>query len=111
MATTTMQTAAAKWQTAKPKVIYLAIGLIAGPLLTGITGVQVLSGTARDQAHAGVVELQAMICSAQARTEVAEPGKLEWSARSDLAKKWAVMPGTAAADPDVASACARKLAS
>ncbi len=111
MSTTTMQTAAARWQTVKPKVVYLAIGLIAGPLITSFAGLQVLSGTARDQTRAGIVELQAMICAAQARTEVADTSKLEWTARSDLAKKWAVMPGATTADPDAASACARKLAS
>jgi hypothetical protein len=72
---------------------------------------QLWSGTAREQTRAGVVELQAVICAAQARTEVADTSKLEWSARTDLAKKWAVMPGAAAADPAVASACASKLAS
>lgn len=111
MSTTAMQTAATKWQTAKPKVMYFAIGLIAGPLLTSFAGWQVLSGTARDQTRAGVVELQAVICAAQARTEVADTSKLEWSARSDLAKKWAIMPGANTADPDVAGSCARKLAS
>jgi hypothetical protein len=106
-----MQTAAEKWRTAKPKVMYFVIGLIAGPLLTSFAGLQVLSGTARDQTRAGIVELQAVICAAQARTEVAETSTLEWTARSDLAKKWAVMPGATAADPDVTGACARKLAS
>jgi hypothetical protein len=106
-----MRTTATRWQTIKPKAVYLAIGLIAGPLLTSFTGLQVLSGTARDRTHAGVVELQATICAAQAHTEVADTGKLEWTVRSDLAKKWAVMPGATTADPDVASACAGKLAS
>lgn len=110
MATTTMKTAAAKWQTAKPKVMYLVIGLIAGPLLTSFTGLQVLSRTAQDQTHAGIVELQAVICAAQARTQVADATKLEWSARSELAKQWAVMPGATTAEPEVANACARKLA-
>lgn len=110
MSTTIMQTAATKWQTAKPKVVYFAIGLIAGPLLTSFTGFQVLSGTARDQTHAGLVELQAVICAAQARTQVADASKLDWSARTELAKQWAVMPGATAAEPEVASACARKLA-
>jgi hypothetical protein len=111
MSTTTMQTAAARWQTIKPRAIYLVIGLIAGPLLTSIAGLQVLSGTAREQTRAGVVELQAVICAAQARAEVADTSKLEWTVRTDLAKKWAVMPGATTADPAVASACAGKLAS
>ena len=111
MSTTTMHTAAARWQTIKPKIMYLVIGLIAGPLITSVAGLQVLSGTAREQTRAGVVELQAVICAAQARTEVADTSKLEWPARTDLAKKWAVMPGATTADPEVASTCAGKLAS
>lgn len=111
MAITSKSAAASTWESAKPKVMYLVIGLIAGPFITNFAGWQVLSGTARDQARAGVVELQAVICAAQARTEVADTGKLEWTARSDLAKKWAIMPGATTADPDVAGACARKLAS
>lgn len=104
-------TAAARWQTVKPKVIYFAVGLIAGPLITSFAGLQVLSGTARDQTRAGIVEVQAVICAAQVHAEVADTSKLDWNARADLGKKWAVMPGATTADPDVANACARKLAS
>jgi len=111
MSATTMQTATTRWQTIKPKVVYLVIGLVAGPLITSVAGLQVLSGTARDRAHAGIVESQAVICAARARTEVADTSKLEWTARTDLAKKWAVMPGATTADPEVASTCAGKLAS
>ena len=111
MSATTMPTTTTRWQTIKPKVVYLNIGLIAGPLITSVAGLQVLSGTARDRAHAGIIESQAVICAAQARTEVADTSKLEWTARTDLAKKWAVMPGATTADADVASTCAGKLAS
>lgn len=111
MSTTTAQAAALKWRTVRPKIIYFAIGLVAGPLITGVAGWQVLSGTARDRAHAGVVELQAAICAARARTEVADTSKMQWPARTELAKRWAVMPGATEADADVADVCARKLAS
>jgi hypothetical protein len=111
MSTTTMQTATARWQTVKPKLLYLVIGLIAGPIITSIAGWQVLSGTARDQLRTGLVEQQASFCAVNARTEIPDTSKLDYTARNDLAKKWAVMPGTATAASDVASACARKLAS
>jgi hypothetical protein len=106
-----MKTAASRWESAKPKLMYLAIGLIAGPIITSIAGWQVLSGTARDQLRAGLVEQQASYCAVNARTEVAEPSKLAYSARNDLAKKWAVMPGATTAEFTVVSACASKLAS
>ena len=109
MSVTTMQVAAARWQTIKPKAIYFAIGLIAGPLITSMAGWQVLSGTARDQLHAGLVEQQASFCAVNARTEVANTSELDYSARNELAKKWAVMPGATKAESDVTNACARKL--
>jgi hypothetical protein len=111
MSATTMKTAASRWESAKPKLMYLVIGLIAGPLITSLAGWQVLSGTARDQLRTGLVEQQASFCAVNARTEVTDTSKLEWTARAELAKKWAVMPGATAADPEVASTCARKLAS
>ena len=111
MSTTTMQTATARWHTVKPKLIYLVIGLIAGPIITSIAGWQVLSGTARDQTHAGIIEQQATFCAASARIEMPDTSKLDYTARNDLAKKWAVMPGTTTAESDVTNACARKLAS
>ena len=42
----------------------------------------------------------------------ASPGTalLDWRERTDLARKWAAMPGLAIVDPDVVSACAGKLA-
>ena len=108
MATTS--TAASKWESAKPKLTYFVIGLIAGPIITSIAGWQVLSGTARDQLQAGMVEQQATFCAANARIEVPDTSKLEYAARNELAKKWAVMPGTTTAASDVTNACARKLA-
>jgi hypothetical protein len=111
MSTTTMQTATARWQTVKPKLLYLVIGLIAGPIITSIAGWQVLSGTARDLVHASVIEQQATFCAANARTEMPDTSKLDYTARTVLAKKWAVMPGTKTAESEVTNVCARKLAS
>jgi hypothetical protein len=87
----------------------LAIGLIAGPLIANYAGWQVTSSTANAQLKAGVVEQQALFCDARARAEVPDPAPLGWSARRDLAQKWAVMPGASSADPAVISACADKL--
>lgn len=111
MSSTTMKTAASRWESIKPKLMYLVIGLIAGPLITNMAGWQVTSGNAQTRVRAGIVEQQALFCEAKARADVAAPSKLEWSARSDLAKKWAAMPGTTVTDSDVVSACANKLAS
>ena len=99
----------AQWVERKPQVIALAIGLVAGPLISNYLGWQVTSGNARTQVRAGIVEQQATYCEVRARTAVEAPGKLDWSARLELARKWSVMPGTDSADSDVANACERKL--
>ncbi len=100
----------ASWEANKPRIVALAVGLVAGPIITSMAGWQVTGGTAREMLRAGVIEQQAIFCEQRARADVKEPGKLEWAARNDLAKKWSVMPGAAAVDSDVTFACARKLA-
>ena len=105
-----MHTVSTKWETAKPMVFALAIGLVVGPLFSNYMGWQVTGSSARTQIQAGITEAQALVCAALARTENADPGKLDWSARNDLAKKWAVMPGATTADSSVIGACSGKLA-
>ncbi len=100
----------AKWRQYKPQLMALAIGLAVGPIFTNYMGWQLTVGAADARVRAGIVEQQAGFCEANARVDVKEPGKLEWSQRSDLAKKWAMMPGRSAVDSDVVSACAGKLA-
>jgi hypothetical protein len=107
---TTLQMLSARWQTAKPIVIALAVGLVTGPFISNAMGWQVTAGSSRAQARAGIVEQQASYCNMQARTENKDPGQLDWNARGALAKKWAMMPGTSAAEADVVSACSDKLA-
>ncbi len=102
--------AASKWAELKPVVFGVVIGLIAGPVLSGFSGFQVRTSAAQAAAHANIVELQAGICSAQARVENATPATLGWQAQNDLARKHAAMPGSTAVDPEVVYACAGKLA-
>jgi hypothetical protein len=106
----TMQQLQARWTTAKPIVIGLAFGLVLGPFISNYLGWQVTARSAREQAHAGMVEQQAAYCNIQARADVKDPDKLDWSARSALAKKWATLPGTSVVGSDVISACSDKLA-
>ncbi|HXP77824.1 MAG TPA: hypothetical protein VN823_27055 [Stellaceae bacterium] len=107
---TYVQTAQAKWQTAKPIVFALAIGLVAGPLISNYMGWQVTRGSAQTQMRENVTEQLAMVCASRAKAEVADTGALDWSARNELAKKWVVAAGAPLADLDVADACARRLA-
>jgi hypothetical protein len=107
---TSTQSAQAKWLAAKPILFALAIGLVAGPLISNYLGWQVTRGAAQTQMRDNVTEQLAMICATRAKAEVADTSKLDWSARNDLAKKWTVTAGAPLADLDVADACARRLA-
>jgi hypothetical protein len=107
---TNIQTAQAKWLAAKPIVFALAIGLVAGPLISNYMGWQVTRGTAQSQMRDNVTEQLAMVCAARAKADVTNTGALDWSARNALAKKWAVAAGAPLTDLDVADACARRLA-
>jgi hypothetical protein len=100
----------AKWLSIKPYLFPFAIGLVVGPLFTAYMGWQVTSSSARADIHAGIIKTHVAYCEARARIDVKEPNKLDWSARNDLAKKWASLPGTEAADSEVARGCADKLA-
>lgn len=103
-------TIVAKWRDYKPQVVALAIGIALGPLLTNYLGWQLTRGASDARLRAGIVEQQAGFCEAKARDDVKEPGKLDWTARTELAKKWALMPGRTDTDADVVSACSSKLA-
>lgn len=100
----------AKWARIKPVVIALGVGLVVGPFVSNAMGWQVTSGAAKAQARVDVVEQRALICEARARAEVKEPGKLDWDARSALAKKMSTLPGVVEPDWELTNACANKLA-
>jgi hypothetical protein len=98
------------WEKAKPLAMAFALGLVVGPFISNYLGWQVTSHAAQVDMRAGILEQQALVCEARARTDVAAPDKLSWDARYELAKKWAIMPGASEAPAGVASACAGKLA-
>ncbi len=106
---TIRETAAAKWTAAKPVAMGLAIGLIAGPIISGFAGFQVRTSTAQAATRAGVVEQQAAFCAERARAATPDTSALGWQARGELARQWAAMPGTNNVDADVVYACSGKL--
>lgn len=99
-----------KWQSVKVPLMALAIGLVAGPLVANSAGWTVWSGVAEARVRTGFVEQGTAYCVARVREEVRDPGNLDFDARSELAKKWAVAPGTTSPDADITQACAFKLA-
>jgi len=110
MSVITMTPAASKWEAVRPRLMFLVIGLIAGPEISNIAGWQVTSRSMQNQVHAGIVEQQALFCEVRARAEVQGTIKLDRTARIALAQKSAAMPGAATTDIDVVRACASKLA-
>ncbi len=99
-----------QWSAIKPLAIALGIGLVAGPLISGFMGWQVMRGTSEARVHASAVDQQAQICAVLARRDTPDPAALNWSARRELAEKFAIMPGREAGEPNVANACAQILA-
>lgn len=105
------EAAATRWTTWKPMLLALGVGLVAGPVISGMVGFQIRTSTAQTLAHNGVVAQQAIYCDTQARLENADPTALDWSARNTLARRFATLPpGGERVDPDVARACADRLA-
>jgi hypothetical protein len=107
-----------QWEAAKPVLMGLAIGLVTAPIISSFMGFQVRSSSAMAATRASVVEQQAAFCVERARaaaplasaTAGATPAPaLDWQARTELARRFATMPGAAAADPEVVYACSSKL--
>lgn len=101
---TRREAAAAKWGAAKPIAVGSAIGLVAGPVLSGVAGFQVPTNAAQAAGRAGVVEQQATFCAERARPASAGTALLGSRDRADLARRWATI-----VDRDVVFACAGKL--
>ena len=95
-------------------VIGLAIGLVAGPIITSIVGWQVSSGTMEEQVSAAVVEQQALFCEERAMADpayvdAATFDALDFAGKRDFTTPHAQMPGQDAADRAVVNACTRNL--
>src|SRR6185295_130658 len=95
-----LKSVAAWWRGNKSLVYVFIVGMLVGPFVSSYFGIQVTSRSARADLHNGIIDLQASLCDVRARTEVKEPGKLDWNARRDLATKFAAMPGQEKADSE-----------
>ena len=96
----------------KPRIIFLSIGLVLGPFVSGWIGWHVTTGTMDIAVQDAVVAYRAELCAKRAQADPdATSGVLEnWTSRRDLAEKWAVLPGEEKADSDVVSECSSRLA-
>jgi len=93
----------------KPFVFGLVVGLLVGPLVSGLMGWQVSSAFLTRSVRNAVVTQQVDFCKMRVLANVKNPEKLDYTARYAVAEQWAKLPGTTAADSDVVSACTDQL--
>lgn len=95
----------------KPRIIFLLIGLVLGPFISGWLGWQVTTGTMDSAVQDAVVAYRADLCAkrAQADPEVTPDVLKNWASRRKLAEKWAMLPGEEKADSDVVNECNSQL--
>jgi len=99
-----------QWTSKKPVILGLLAGMLLGPLISGTMGWQVSSAHLQRMVKSAIVQQQVAFCEMRARAADKNAGKLEYSARYDLAKAWAKMPGQENVDSDVVSGCTNGLA-
>ncbi len=95
----------------KPRIIFLLIGLVLGPIVSGWIGWHVTTGTMDSAVQDAVVAYRAELCAkrAQADPDAISDVVENWTSRRELAEKWAVLPGEEKADRDVISECSSRL--
>jgi hypothetical protein len=96
----------------KPRILFLVIGLVVGPFISGWLGWQVTAGTMDSAVSDAVVSYRAGICAERARSDPETTSDMlgDYSGRRKLAEKWATMPGEEKADSDVVRECNKQLA-
>ena len=97
----------------RSRIIFLAIGLVLGPIVSGWIGWHVTIDTMDTAVQDAVVAYRAELCAkrAQADPDATSDVLANWPSRRDLAEKWAVLPGEEKADSDVISECSARLKS
>jgi hypothetical protein len=96
----------------RPRIVFLVIGLVLGPFISGWLGWQVTTGTMESAVEDAVVAYRAGLCAERARSDPAATSAVldDYSGRRELAEKWAVLPGEEEADSDVVRECNSRLA-
>lgn len=98
-----------KLQAKKPIILAFVAGLLVGPFVSGTMGWQVKSSTVTSMVRSAAVQQQVKFCEWRARAVIADPSKLDYSARYKLAEEWAKMPWQTDADSEVVSGCSNGL--
>jgi len=95
----------------KPRILFLVIGLVVGPFISGWLGWQVTAGTMDSAVSDAVVSYRAGLCAERARSDSETTAAMlgDRSGRRELAQQWAVLPGEEKADSAVVRECTQRL--
>ncbi len=106
---------AGKFEVWRPRLLFLLLGLILGPLISEWLGLQVtvaeLTGTTSSAVEEAIVGYRARLCVERARSdpEATSAALADEESRRKLAEKWSVLPGEVL-DLDVINQCSARLA-
>ncbi len=95
----------------KSRILFVVIGLVLGPFISGWLGWQVTAGTMESAVQNAVIDFRAELCAKRAQADPeATPAVLEkYGDRRKLAEKWAILPGEEQIDREVANKCTSRL--
>ncbi len=106
---------AGKFEVWRPRLLFLLLGLILGPLISGWRGLQVtvgeLTGTTSSAVEEAIVGYRARLCfeRVQSDPEATSAALADEESRRKRAQKWSVVPGEVL-DLDVIHHCSARLA-
>ena len=106
-----MDTLKEKWAKVKPTLMAIGFGLIVGPFISNALGWQVTSGALDKKLEAALLDLQVNFCVEKVKAAGVNTKGIDFGARRDIAKKWAVMPGQDSADYEVMRGCSDRIVS
>ena len=86
-------------------IVFLVVGIVVGPILSAIFGLQVSAGSLEDEVKSATQKQKAICCAMQAKAEVGDTRPLSDSDLKDLAGRWAREPGQKEADYAAMNRC------
>lgn len=99
-----------RWARWRGPVIWLVIGLVAGPLISNAIGWQVTSRTAHKEVSQAIVRQQAAMCEMRVRAHVKNLTHKNFDQQSALAQKYAHFPWSHHVRQAVIDRCTNALA-
>jgi len=86
-------------------IVFLVVGIVVGPVLSAIFGLQVSAGSLEDEVKAVSQKQKAICCAIRATDEVGDTRSLNDADLKDLAKRMAREPGQPEPSYEAMSRC------